>query len=456
MAIQNNELPERFYPLIRHREQIRLIRSTARFKVVPAGRRSGKTERAKRWLIQSCLNPRYLSKFPEPRYAACAPTRDQAKQIWWQDIKDLSPKIFVQRFYDGELRVRFHNGAEIHIIGLDRPERIEGRPWDGVVLDEFANMKPQAWSANVRPALSDRNGWAWLIGVPEGRNHYYDMYRAAQADQSGEWSAFTWPSSDILPIDEIASAKRDLDDLTFQQEYQASFVNFHGRAYYNFSDNNVARLKYDPQMPLAFCFDFNVAPGVASVIQEQMLPNGQYGTGVIDEVYIPQNSNTVAVCRKLMQLYGNHDPQIVCYGDSTGGSGGSAQINGSDWDLIRKFIREHYRIKLSNTPLTWDKVESREKIRFRLPRHNPRERVRLNAINARIKSSEGVIRFMVDPKCIHTIRDFEGVRLLEGGSGEIDKKHDLRLTHLTDAIGYYVNMEFPTAPQHVMSREINL
>ena len=228
--------------------------SKHRFNTVPAGRRSGKTEVAKRRLIKRAID---FPKFDTPRFFAAAPTRDQAKRIFWQDLKDLvALKYRAGPAIESDLIIPLKNGAEIHVFGMDRPERIEGTPWDGGVLDEYANMKPEAWAAHVRPALADRNGWCDLIGVPEGRNHYYDMDLAAKAAMrefgaASEWASFHWVSADILPAGEIAAARRDLDPLTFAQEYEASFVNFEGRAYYPFDAAvHCARLDYDPHQKL--------------------------------------------------------------------------------------------------------------------------------------------------------------------------------------------------------------
>jgi hypothetical protein len=427
-------LPDRWTKLRPHPEQIRLINHRSRFRVVPAGRRSGKTERAKRFVIRQALSATHA----DARYFLAAPTRDQAKAIFWSDLKQLVSKGWLlDRPVETDLVVKLVNGAEIQVVGMDKPERIEGRPWDGGVLDEYANMKPGAWGENVRPALSDRRGWCWLIGVPEGRNHYYDMYKYAQscADQS-EWAAFSWPSSDILPPDEIESARRDLDDLTFDQEYNTSFVNFSGRAYYVFDERkHCAPLKYDPKAPIAFCFDFNVEPGVACVAQEQLLPSGHHGTGWIGEVWIPRNSNTPAVCKKLKKDWGNHQGRIVCYGDATGGARGSAKVSGSDWDLI--------------------KAEFGDQISIDIPNANPQERSRINAVNTRFLSSSGIVRMMVDPvKCPHLVKDFEGVTTLEGGSGELDKKRSPELSHISDGAGYYVARRWPVQRQRPTLSEI--
>lgn len=406
--------------------------SPHRFNVVPAGRRSGKTERAKRRLIKRAIRG---SAFDKARYFAAAPTRDQAKRIYWADLKEMTRPLWRGAPSESELTIRLVTGAEIVVLGMDKPERIEGAPWDGGVLDEYANMKAHAWGAHVRPALADRRGWCDLIGVPEGRNHYYDSYNDALAmmleeGDASEWGAFHWKSADILPAEEIEAAKRDLDPLTFQQEYEASFVNFEGRAYYAFDDRHKERLsdRYDPDGALHICFDFNVAPGVAAVNQEMRLPNGQQGTGWIGEVYIPRNSNTPSVCRKLVEDWGEHRGPVYCYGDATGGAGGSAKVAGSDWELVKKELRGVFSGGLH----------------MRVPESNPAERARLNAVNTRLMAGDETVRMMVDPsRCPRLVKDFEGVRLLEGGSGEIDKKADPNLTHISDAAGYYVAKDFP-------------
>ena len=406
--------------------------SPHRFNTLPAGRRSGKTELAKRKIVKRALRG---TKFDRPRFFAAAPTREQAKRIFWEDLKEMVPRELRRGLpSESELMIRLKNGAEIWVLGLDKPERIEGNPWDGGVITETANIKKDAWPEHVRPALSDRQGWCDLEGVPEGRNHYYRYDRRARAlmadlgDES-DWGAYHWRSAEILDAAEIEAARADLDDLTFDQEYNASFVNFEGQAYYPFQEHShCAPLGYDPKQPLIFCLDFNVAPGVAAICQEQVLPNGQDGTGIIGEVWIPRNSNTPAVCAKLIQDWGEHEGQVMVYGDATGGSGGTAKVEGSDWVLVRRDLRAHFG----------------ERLHVRVPAANPRERVRVNATNSRLQTSDGTVRLMVDGlKAPHVVTDFEGVRLLEGGSGEIDKKHDLELTHLTDGIGYYVVEVFP-------------
>jgi hypothetical protein len=449
----------RLYALRAHPVQTAYWRSPHRFNVVPAGRRSGKTELAKRKLVKAVTKA--CRPWPAAFFAG-APTRDQAKRIFWADLKAMVDPELVDDISDGELKITMITGNELWVLGLDVPARVEGKSWDGCVIDEYGNMKEQAWPENIRPALSDRLGWGDLIGVPEGRNHYYDKAKMAMAEmrergEASDWGYFHWKSADILPAAEVEAARRELDELTFQQEYEGSFVNFEGRAYYVFEEErHCAKLfdKYNPKNALIFCFDFNVEPGSASVIQEMRLP-GEYerdargnalldkpvfGSAIIGEVNIPRNSNTPAVCRKLIEDWKNHTGPVRCYGDATGGNRGTAKTEGSDWDLIASIFRE----ARNKGDVKWGEVE------FRVKEANPRERSRINAVNTRLYTTSKLVRMKVDPsRAPHVQKDFEGVMLLKGGSGEIDKKATPKLTHWTDGIGYYCDFEFPIVEDDV-------
>ena len=164
MANNPFAITKRMYPLRPHPVQQSLWAAACRFATVPAGRRSGKTELAKRKIVResykSLVRPH---KICDTRYYfAAAPVRDQAKRIYWNDLKSMfPPKLMEKRPSESDLKIYLKwksQRVEVHVIGMDKPERIEGSPWDGGVLDEYANMKPQAWGANVRPALSDRRG----------------------------------------------------------------------------------------------------------------------------------------------------------------------------------------------------------------------------------------------------------------------------------------------------------
>jgi len=297
------------------------------------------------------------------------------------------------------------------------------------------------WPAHIRPTLSDRRGAAWFVGVPEGRNYYYDLVQHAKADPTGDWGAWGWHSDTVLPAEEIESARRDLDDLVFRQEYGGEFVAWQGQAYYAFSPALHCRpCAYDPAAPLLLCFDFNVSPGVCAVCQRRPTADGPV-VEVVGEVWIPRNSNTQHVCRKLLADWGDHAGAVICYGDPSGGATGSAKVQGSDWDIIRAELRPAFGARLS----------------FRVPRQAPRERARVNTVNSRLRNSLGECRLFVDPqRAPHVVKDLDGVAVLEGGSGEIDKRpgkaHDL--THISDALGYFLHYEWGVGNPQRIYREL--
>lgn len=420
-------LPDRWMTLLPAAEQVRLERSPARFRVVAGGRRSGKTERAKRRLIRCCLRPPLVGA----RYFAAAPTRDQAKRIFWEDLKALAPREWVSDVRESELEIRFRQGSTLVVVGLDRPQRIEGTPWDGGVVDEYAEVKASAWKSSIRPGLSTlgRPGWCWFTGRPKGRNHFYDLWRNAASLEG--WAAFHWKSADVLPPDEIEAARRELDPLTFAQEYEADWVNFTGLAYHCWSPiRNLRQVDYDNRLPLVFCFDFNVQPGVAVVLQER-----QEGTCVIGQVHIRNSSNSTRVCRRLLKDWRHiHNGPVLIYGDATGGRR-DTRSETNDWDVIRDYLTKGD---------VEERIQGWPDVRTRVGKSNPFERDRVNSMNTRLQNASGQVRLFVDPnKAPDVVRCFEGTVVLEGGSGEIDKKRTPDLTHWTDALGYYVHADFP-------------
>lgn len=438
-------LTPRWNKLIHHPKQSRCYRSTARFNINHSGRRSGKTELEKRKRVVKALKG--AIHFPDWRCFIGAPVRHQAKKIYWPDIKAMIPKKLVRNINESNLVVELVNASEIHVLGMDRPERIEGIPWDDCLLDEFGNMKEKTWQEHVRPALSDRKGSATFIGAPEGRNHYFDLTERAKVDyrekgESSAWRVWHWPSWEIIDQEEIDAARSEMDSLIFRQEYGGEFIAFSGMAYYSYNEKlhlGIYRDCYNPRKPLILCFDFNVAPGVAVVLQElgadtfDILP-GRTITTVIGEVYIPRNSNTLRVCNKILSDWGEHEGLVICYGDATGAASGSAKVKGSDWDLIKQALYPHFG----------------DRLHINVPLKNPTERQRVNAVNSRLLSMNGDVRMVLDGKrCKWLAKDLEGVRVIDGTEGqrgrpgEIDKKSDPKLTHLSDALGYYVHKEFP-------------
>ncbi len=424
-------LPPRWTPLRPHPVQTALWNSTARFKVVPAGRRGGKTELAKRELVKVLPDEK---PWPDPRYFAAAPTNEQARAIFWDDLKALTPKPWIKKIresYPHTIETIF--GSSLVVVGLDKPERIEGQPWDGGIIDEIGNVKPDAWPEHIRPALSDRRGWCWMIGVPEGRNHYYDLYQYALTSGDPEWAGFTWFAADILPAAEIAAMRRELDERTYRQEAEASFESYEGRSYWNFTPAvHVHAVEYRKELPLCLRFDFNETPMTCTTAQvyHEDYPSGTETVRmdhvkVIDEITI-RNSNTVEVCNELLNRYPDRrGRQAIVYGDAYGNTSTTGE---TDYQIVDKILRAQHGWKLE----------------FRIPTANPSQTDRTNAVNAMFRSIEGHVRTTVDPRCRNLIRDFERVTFKEG-TRVIDKA-DPELTHWSDGHGYHIHYDYPVRP----------
>ena len=134
-----------------------------------AHRRAGKTVACVNELIARAV----YSKKKRPVYAYIGPQLKQAKKVAWEYLKEYTAGL-VDKVSESELYVRLaHNGAVINIYGADNPDSFRGQYFDGVVLDEYADMHPGVWSSVLVPALSDRKGWAVFIGTPKeiGRAH---------------------------------------------------------------------------------------------------------------------------------------------------------------------------------------------------------------------------------------------------------------------------------------------
>lgn len=433
---------EAYWPaLIDHPEQTRLWHSPARHRVVAAGRGGGKSENGGRAIFlgdehhRGAINP---PDVPQPLFVIAAPTHDQVRKIWWKRIKGLVPaEVLACPPRESDLELRLRNGATIQLAGLDKPARLEGAMGiDGLLVDEYAEVKPDAWESSLEPALNrrGRRGWALFIGRPKGRGHFYDLWVKAKA-RAG-WDSFHWTSEPVLGAAALAESRDGMDDLVFRQEYLADWVTFQGLAYYAWSPNLHYRgLSYDASRPLICCFDFNVEPGVCAILQEQdhrHAPTGDVPiatTCVIDEVWIKTDSNTPEVCTRLLRKIKDHPGEVHVYGDSTGGAR-STTSDASNWETVRSMLTKVFGSRL----------------RMRVARSNPHPRDRVNAFNCRLKHSNGTVRFLADPvKAPRVVADMEGVTLSDDGSGDIDKKKCERrgLTHLSEAIGYYIYAAHP-------------
>lgn len=423
MKTRTLKLTKRWTPLRYHPEQSRLWQSKARFKVVPAGRRSGKTEIAKRHLVLSLWRDRTHRKpWADPRYFAAAPTRDQAKRIWWSDLKRMIPASWLAfPPLEGELKIVTKWGSELHVVGMDKPQRMEGSPWDGGVLDEFNDLKPETFELSVYPALADRNGWCWLQGVPKRMGpsaaEYKRRYERAARGEDPDTEAFTWRSADILPAHVIEHARANMDPKSFREQFEASWETAGGAIYDQFTKANVRPCKYNPDKVIYVGSDFNVNP-MAWVL---MHIYEKKRIEVFDEIYL-RDTNTQRTLDHLFEKYQAHKAGFKFYGDAAARQRHTAAVQ-SDYLLILADPR--FR-------------KLRRAVRYR--RSNPAQADRYAAVNAKLCNAAGERNLFIDPKCEHLIADLEAC-YIKPGTREAATGGDL--THPSDALGYPVHMLFP-------------
>ena len=204
-----------------HPAQLEVFTDSARFIVLVAGRRFGKSYLACIRVIVSATSPENSKRKP---VWIVAPVFSIAKTVYWQLLLDLAaPLITNANVNEGVVTLR--NGVQIAIKGSDRPDTLRGVGLFDVILDEFASMKSEVWESIIRPSLSDVKGRALFIGTPAGRNHFFALYEAAMEDESGEWSAYRFTSlaNPYLPTGEVEAARRTMSSAIFRQEYEASF-----------------------------------------------------------------------------------------------------------------------------------------------------------------------------------------------------------------------------------------
>lgn len=231
--------------------------STSRWSVLVAHRRAGKTVACVQKLIVQALK----EQKERGRYAYIAPFYGQAKQVAWEYLKHFAGPVMAEEPRESELSVKLLNGSTIRLYGADNPNTLRGMYFDGVVLDEYADMKPSVWSEVIRPALADRLGWAVFIGTPKGKNAFWEIWDRAR--KSGDWLYMMLRASEtkILAADELAMARQSMTEDQYNQEFECSFeAAIHGAVYglqmrVALEAGRIGAVPYDPRLPVHTAWD---------------------------------------------------------------------------------------------------------------------------------------------------------------------------------------------------------
>lgn len=199
-----------------------------RFVTAVAHRRFGKTECAVACLVSDAI----ATTKTDAMFGYIAPYLKQAKSIAWRKLKRYVSETFGRDWKavgiqknEAELWIQLPNGARIQLFGADNADAIRGLYFDGVVIDEIADMKGEVWNAIIRPALADRKGWALLIGTPKGMNQLYKFYQRGLKDPLWKSLKFSVSTTDLpwLPPSEIKALEDDMTESMFAQEMLCDF-----------------------------------------------------------------------------------------------------------------------------------------------------------------------------------------------------------------------------------------
>lgn len=243
-----------------------------RFGVVVCHRRFGKTVMAVNHLIRAALT---CTK-DRPRFAYVAPTYRQGKAIAWDYLKHYADVVPGRVFNETELRVDIPNGAQIRIYGADNPDSLRGIYLDGAVLDEFGLMQGRVWSEVIRPALSDRMGWAAFLGTPNGKNAFWEMRDSAVGSDAWFLAEYRASSTGIIHPDELADARRQMTPDEYAQEFECSFeASVKGAIYATElaaakEQGRVAKAIHDPALQVHTFWDIGVGDATSIWFAQQL------------------------------------------------------------------------------------------------------------------------------------------------------------------------------------------
>ena len=386
-------------PLTKPQQEV--ISCEKRFRILISGRRFGKTFLAINELAK-------FARFPNQKVWYVSPSYRQSKNICWSMLKDQVIKHkWAKKINDSDLSIILKNNSIIQLKGADNEQSLRGVGLNFIVLDEFADIKPNAWYEVLRPTLSDTKGSALFCGSPKGFNFAYDLYTR----QDKEWKSFKFTTIEGGQVDqeEIEQAKNDLDERTFQQEYLATFVNYAGIIYYNFDINNNVVEDYKlHDGTIHIGMDFNIDPMCCVVAQEK-----DNKIIIFDEIQI-WSSNTAEMVEEIKQRY---KQKVVIYPDPASKQRKTSAGGFTDLSILKN---AGFEVRCRST--------------------HPLVRDRINAVNSKLKNVNGKSSLFMIKSCKNLIKSLQR-QIYKEGTHVPDK--DSGFDHFNDALGYMIEYMYP-------------
>lgn len=202
-----------------------------------------------------------------PEYTDC----EKEFRVIYDSLRALGVDAVSSKFSNnpdsGNMHIKTKWGFDLQCRSARHPESLVGEGLDFVLIVEGGRHKRRMWGDYVRPALSDKRGWSFTSGVPEGAAEtslLYSLFNRGQDPTKKSWWSIqmpSWTNDVVFPggrMDpEIIEAKDDLTDDEFDRQYGAKFVDNIGRVMKEWDDDeHVADLEYDRKLPLYAAVDF--------------------------------------------------------------------------------------------------------------------------------------------------------------------------------------------------------
>lgn len=405
--------------------QMKIISSPARFKIVNAGRRFGKSFLAGYMMLAQCVNKK------NARVWYIAPTLPEARDIMWIGwLKEHVPDQYITRKNEQQMMIEFKNGSILQLKTADDPDHLRGSGIDLVVVDEAAMIKDEDFWEIITPVLSDKwvEGKALIISTPKGYNWFYSLYQKAEFDEEWERFQFTTIEGGNVRPEEIEKRKRTMSKKMFEQEYMASFETMSNRVYYNYDKDLNSWGELEDWMgkggDIHVGIDFNVNPMSATIFVKTVknfgAPNERRIEPIsieIDEIVEP-NSDTQDLAERIIDRYPNCTvyayPDPTCHKRQTNAVGGV-----TDYDIL---IRAGFIVCVPPRPYA-----SKDK-------WNTTNTALCNAADERHV-------YVYRKNCPETCKSLEGYTYMKSNKTQPDKSSGL--DHVSDAFSYYVNYEHP-------------
>ncbi len=194
----------------------------ARFKIICAGRRVGKTRYSLTELLIKGMEPTQIDADTTVMFVA--PTNKMAMDLAWDQFLYMANPVIAKANVNDQ-DIRLVNGMKVKIRGSDKPDSLRGGKLYHVILDEYQDVKIQTWEYAVEPALADLAGSATFIGTPKPDADEFRRIYDIGIDDGIVWKSwhFTTYDNEMINAAEIDRAKETKSTAAFEQEYMASW-----------------------------------------------------------------------------------------------------------------------------------------------------------------------------------------------------------------------------------------